>query len=162
MFAVAPGVDPSPALSEHGPYLVGATTALNDASINATTDTHRASSGRHRGPAGPTLSRDKLLHLRTESISSRWICRPRDHPRPTHARSAERFTARLPSHRPFFRSTCDTPSLRRYGFSPRSCGSHGRALAFPDRALESGPSRFISARLGTPTVAPTSDCVHSA
>ena len=55
VFAVASGIDPSFALSEHGSSLVSGTTTLDEVSFNTAFVTPWALNSRHAGPAGPTL-----------------------------------------------------------------------------------------------------------
>ena len=68
VLAVAPGVEPSLALLEYGPGLVGGTMTLDDASCITKIGARRIFSRQYAVPAGPTLSSGKCYRLRAAGL----------------------------------------------------------------------------------------------
>lgn len=165
--AVATGVDPPVALSEHGPSPVGiisSTTILLSLTsvlkaryvVNMlpqpdllSVEEHFVASGREALPlvGVADLEPDDLLGVAHATL----MRVPLD---------VLQHDSRVID--PLSGLRDGTPGLSRYGFIPRSRGSDGLALTSPARAFDSEPARFVPARPDTPTVAPASAFVRSA
>ena len=157
-----PGIDPSLALSDYGPSLVGGIITLDDASFITKIGSHNALSRRHVAPDGPTLICGALRRLRGAVLPLQWqtssLAIFSELPSPHLC--VGRFATQQPSHWPLLGPAYDAPGLSRYGFPSGSC-SHGLALVCPARKPHFGLTSFVCARLDTPNVAPSSVCVRS-
>ena len=158
--AVALDVDPSLALSEFGPSLLGVQLRSKMLLLSP----KLVLTGHY---LVDMLTQPDLLLVEQQFVASGWQVLPfvgvADLEPGDLLGVAHTPLIRVPldalqhNSRLFPRPACGTPDLSRYRFTPRSC-SQGLALACPARAFDSGPARFVSVRLGTPTVALLSVC----